>query len=70
MASRGFFGDLHDALTGSGPYYRRHLNGCEVRILAFTYQPLFAQPPRKVERQAEDASGTIVLPVNVDPGDD
>jgi hypothetical protein len=69
MATRGFFGDLYDALTRSGPYYYRVINGCGVRILAFTFQPLFAQPPRKVERQAEDAGGTIVLPVNVDPDD-
>jgi hypothetical protein len=41
-----------------------------VRVLAITYQRLFAQPPRRVECQAEDAGGTIVLPVNVDPGDD
>jgi hypothetical protein len=39
MASRGFFGDLYDALTGSGPCHRKVLNGCEVRILAFTYRP-------------------------------
>jgi hypothetical protein len=70
MATRGFFGDLHDALTGSGPYYFRRLNACEVRVLAFTYQPLFAQPPRKVVRQAEDATGTIVLPIHVDADDD
>ncbi|HUA36265.1 MAG TPA: hypothetical protein VMA09_21840 [Candidatus Binataceae bacterium] len=71
MASRGFFGDLHDALTGDGPYYRRRLNGCEVRILAFTYQPIFAQPPRRVERQTtEETGGMIVLPVNVDPCDE
>ncbi len=44
MTSRGFFGDLCDALTHSGPYYRRVFNGCKVRILAFTFQPLFAQP--------------------------
>jgi hypothetical protein len=70
MASRGFFGDLYDALTGSGPCYRRQLNGCEVRILAFTYAPIWAQPPRRIERQTiGDTGGTIVLPVHVDPDD-